>query len=156
MGSRVVLAHLAPNKRLVSPSYCLTFMPHVIFVKKRSKGRWALRVGGLASLAKNDHFYLVYFWLTYGMYFWVKKQVRRIKVLDSPNWHLILRRHGIFFKKTPSRGRWGRGLGGLTLLIKKEWVHHVCAWLSHSMQFSLKKQVRGADVLEGWVDSLYL
>ena len=61
MGSRVVWAHLAPNKRLVSPSYCLTFMPHVIFVEKRSKGRWALRVGGLAPLAKNDQFYLVYF-----------------------------------------------------------------------------------------------
>ena len=53
MGPGVVWAHLAPNKRLVSPSYCLTFMPHVIFVKKRSKGRWALRVGGLASLAKK-------------------------------------------------------------------------------------------------------
>ena len=53
MGPRVVWAHLAPNKRLVSPSLCLTFMPHVIFVKKRSKGRWALRVRGLASLAKK-------------------------------------------------------------------------------------------------------
>ena len=61
MGPRVVWAHLAPNKRLVSPSLCLTFMPHVIFVKKRSKGRWALRVGVLASLTKNDQFYLVYF-----------------------------------------------------------------------------------------------
>ena len=61
MGPRVVWAHLAPNKRLVSPSLCLTFMSHVIFVKKQSKGRWALRVGGLAPLAKNDQFYLVYF-----------------------------------------------------------------------------------------------
>ena len=53
MSPRFVWAHLASNKRLVSPSLCLTFMSHVIFVKKQSKGRWALRVGGLASLAKK-------------------------------------------------------------------------------------------------------
>ena len=85
MGPRVVWAHLAPNKRLVSPSLCLTFMPHVIFVKKRSKGRWALRVGVLASLAKKlsilPSLLLTHLWYV----FLGKKQVRRIKVLDSPN-----------------------------------------------------------------------
>ena len=85
MGPRVVWAHLAPNKRLVSPSLCLTFMPHVIFVKKRSKGRWALRVGVLASLAKKGSI-LPSLLLTHLWYVFLgKKQVRRIKVLDSPN-----------------------------------------------------------------------
>ena len=61
MGSRVVWAHLAPNKRLVSPSYCLTFMPHVIFVKNGLRADGPSGWEGSLRSQKKEYSYLVYF-----------------------------------------------------------------------------------------------
>ena len=49
----------------------------------------------------------------------------RKKVLDTPSLNATLTRHAIFGKKICPKGRCVRGVGGLTSLAKKDWIHLV-------------------------------